>query len=145
MLKLKDEFNRISRISSLEYRKDALVQFAEKFKLFKKCDQIAYWLMTDYKTKKHGGYNICSKAINNRRIKIQSDTFHPNLWVEHSSSKGYRQVINYHSGSLKQFLAEINLLVDIDILFAEAMKVKQKKEEIEKRTANKELRENFAL
>jgi len=145
MLKLTDEFNRISRIPSIEYRKKALLQFAEKFNLFKKCDQIAYWLMTDYKAKKHGGYNVCSKVVNNRKIRIESDTYHPNLWVEHSSMKGYRRVINYHSGSLNQFLAEINLLVDIDILFAEAMKTKQKKEEIEKRTANKELSENFAL
>jgi len=127
MLKLQDEFNRISKMISKVERKNALLLLAEKFKLYHKCDQIAYWLMTDYHTKKHGGYNICSKVINNRKIRFESDTFHPNLWVEHSSMKGYKQVIKYYSGSLKLFLAEINLLVDIDTLYSEAMKVKQKK------------------
>lgn len=95
---------------------------ANKFNLYYKCHTIAYWLMTSYEKKENLRYNICSKTIQNQRIKIESSTNHAILQVYLNDSLK----VKYHFKKLLFFKPTEILLEIIDLLFKQALKEKKK-------------------
>lgn len=103
---------------------------------------VAKYLKTHYEVKKHGGYNI----YEDKKIKICSDTYYPNLDIyvktpdgkDHlvllRSGHGYNQ--EYHSGEWEKYIEEV--------LYPKALEAKKKMEENEKNKEMKTEKEKFS-
>lgn len=103
-------------------RRIALKQLANDHKIYNKCTEIAFWLITGYQRKNQGEYNIFNRLIDSRRILIESDNQKLTLEMYINSNL----VLSYHMGKLIKFQATSDLIKLIDTLFTEAMIEKEK-------------------